>query len=98
MMVEITFDPEKNARNIRERNLSFELAAEFDFESAVTHIEHRRGEYRIVAVGYLGDRLHVLCYLETDLGIRVISFRKANQREAMKYGIPKVFDPNTVNG
>lgn len=91
--VEITFDPEKNARNLRERNLSFELAAEFDFENAVTHIEHRRGEDRIVSVGYLGDRLHVLCYLETDAGIRVISFRKANQREATKYGIPKTLNP-----
>ena len=89
MFVEITFDPKKNARNIQERNLSFELAAEFDFESAATHVEQRGSENRIVSVGYLGDRLHVLCYLETDTGIRVISFRKANAREAMKYGIPK---------
>jgi uncharacterized DUF497 family protein len=34
----------------------------------------------------------VLCYLETARGIRVISFRKANQREAAKYGISKTLD------
>ena len=92
MTVEITFDSAKNERNIRERGLSFELAAEFDFENAVTHVEQRGSESRIVSVGYLGNRLHVLCYLETARGIRVISFRKANRREAEKYGIPKTLD------
>ena len=90
--VEIEFDAAKNARNIRERGLSFEMAAEFDFEGAVTHIEQRRGKNRVISVGYLGDRLHVICYLQTARGIRVISFRKANRREAMKYGKPKTLD------
>lgn len=90
--MEIAFDPAKNERNLRERGLSFELAAEFDFESALTHVEQRGRESRIVSVGYLGNRLHQLCYLETAFGIRVISFRKANAREARKYGIPKTVD------
>jgi uncharacterized protein len=34
-----------------------------------------------VALGYLDERLHVLCFTETHDGIRVISFRKANSRE-----------------
>ena len=33
----------------------------------------------------LEDRLHVLCFSETNLGIRVISLRKANQREEKRY-------------
>ena len=90
--MEIAFDPAKNERNIRERDLPFEMAAEFDFQGAVTHIERRGKENRIVSVGYLGARLHVLCYLDTASGIRVISFRKANQREATKYGKPKTID------
>lgn len=90
--MEITFDPKKNERNIRERGLSFEMAAEFDFDTAATHIEQRGQESRIVSIGYLGNRLHMLCYLETRSGIRVISFRKANEREAKKYGIPKTLD------
>lgn len=32
--MKIDFDPVKNAKNIRERGLSFERAAEFDFETA----------------------------------------------------------------
>lgn len=65
------------------------MAVDFDFETAATHIERRGGEDRVVSVGYLRDRLHVLCYLETERGIRVISFRKANEREAKKYGTLK---------
>jgi uncharacterized DUF497 family protein len=87
-----TFDPAKNERNIHERGLSFKMAAEFDFDGAATHVEQRGGENRIVSVGYLENRLHVLCYLETTFGIRVISFRKANEREARKYGTPKTID------
>jgi uncharacterized DUF497 family protein len=33
--------------------------------------------------------LHVLCYIPLGEGIRVISFRKANIREARKYGKAK---------
>jgi uncharacterized protein len=39
-----------------------------------------------MAVGWIADRLHVLCYTETDDGIRVISLRKPNDREAERYG------------
>jgi uncharacterized protein (DUF4415 family) len=40
------------------------------------------GELRYVGIGYLDSRLHVLCFSESETGIRVISFRKANSREA----------------
>jgi hypothetical protein len=85
--VEVSFDPAKNARNIRDRGLSFERAIDFDFTTATLAIYTRReyGEVRYVAVGYLDDRLHVLCFTETISGIRVISFRKANSREIKRY-------------
>ena len=83
----IAFDPGKNERNIRERNLPFELAAEFEFETAHIQADSRQeyGETRYVALGSLHGRLHVLCFTETPDGIRVISFRKANDREAKYY-------------
>ena len=87
--MEISYDPIKNERNIRIRGLSFDLASDFEFETAVHLTQVRGGEPRLVSVGYLDGRLHVLCYLETADGIRVISFRKANLREAHKYGRPK---------
>ncbi len=80
----IEFDPTKNDRNIAKRGLSFERASDFDFSSAAVAEDIRRAypEQRFVAVGYLDDRLHVLCFTPITTGIRVISFRKANKREA----------------
>lgn len=39
------------------------------------------GETRYRALGFMEERLHALVFTETQVGIRVISFRKANQRE-----------------
>ena len=38
-----------------------------------------------MAVGFMGERLHVLCFTPVAGGIRVISFRKANAREVRNY-------------
>jgi hypothetical protein len=85
--VQISFDPAKGERNAAERGLPFELAAEFDFETALIWIDRRfsYSETRWVAIGSIGERLHVLCYAETEGGIRVISLRKANKREVRRY-------------
>ena len=85
--MEITYDQSKNLHNIRHRNLSYEHAREFDFETANFTIDKRKnyGEIRRCALGYLGNRLHALVFTETSKGIRVISFRKANKREIDSY-------------
>ncbi|MHB1085479.1 MAG: BrnT family toxin [Thiobacillus sp.] len=90
----IEFDPVKNEWNIQERDLSFERAVEFYFDTADYLADDRQdyGERRIIAVGYLDRRLHVMCFVEIEDGIRVISFRKANFREATKHG--KTLTPN----
>jgi uncharacterized DUF497 family protein len=88
----ITYDPAKNERNIRERGLLFERAADFDFPTALIADYTRNGESRRIAVGYLDKRLHLLCYIPQPDGIRVISFRKTNKREAKFYGKPQTLD------
>jgi uncharacterized DUF497 family protein len=93
-VVRISYDPAKNQRNIRERGLSFDAAAEFDFEGALYAVDDRRdyGEKRYVGVGLCYGRLHVLCFVETTDGVRVISFRKANPREVKRYAQTKAAD------
>lgn len=83
----VEFAPSKNEANIRERGLSFERAADFDFSTAEIDQDSRKPypEVRFVAVGFLDQRLHVLCFTPKQGGIRVISFRKANAREARDY-------------
>jgi uncharacterized DUF497 family protein len=83
----IEFDALKNANNVRTRDLSFEQAADFDFETAVVQQDLRKDypEVRYLALGFLQARLHVLCFTAVKDGIRVISFRKANAREVKHY-------------
>lgn len=85
--VEISFDPAKNARNIAERGVSFEQAAQFDFRGALYATDDRRdyGEMRWRALGLLAGRVHALVFTETARGVRVISLRKANAREVKRY-------------
>jgi uncharacterized DUF497 family protein len=85
--MQITYDPVKNMRNIKERGLSFDLAADFGFETAVFWIDDRKkySEVRVSSLGLLDGRVHSLVFTETGEGIRVISFRKANKREAKRY-------------
>jgi uncharacterized DUF497 family protein len=92
--MKLVFDDDKNRWNILKRGLSFERAADFDFSSALYAIDERRdyGERRIVALGYLEGRLHALCFTPVQGGIRVISFRKANAKEARKHGLGKTRD------
>jgi uncharacterized DUF497 family protein len=85
--MEIEFDPDKSARNVRERGLAFELVAGFDFDTAILAPDVRGvyGETRFVAVGLMDDRLHVVAYTMRGETLRVISFRKANAREVHRY-------------
>lgn len=78
----------KSKRNAAERELPFDLVAEFDFETALIWVDRRFSypETRWLALGWLGERLHVVCYVGTEDGIRVISLRKANRREVRRYG------------
>jgi len=92
----IDFDPKKNAANLDNpsRRLDFRRAEDFDFTTAniAEDVRYAYPERRFVAVGYLDGRLHVLCFTPIPDGIRVISFRKANPREARKHDKPLTID------
>lgn len=86
--MKIEFDPSKSEQNRQKRDLPFERATDFDWAGAV-FAEDDRNQYperRYVGVGYLDNRLHVICFTPIPGGVRIISFRKANDREAKRYG------------
>lgn len=86
--MKISFDRAKNERNITLRGLSFELAADLDWDSAniIEDVRKAYGEPRFIAYGYIGTRMYVIIYTPRAGSIRVISLRKANKREVAKYG------------
>ena len=83
----LEFDPAKNARNIRERGISFERFADMDLDTAVS-VEDTRAEYgerRIRIVGSIDGLLHVSVITLRGDQVRVISLRRANRREERGY-------------
>ena len=85
--MKIDYDKNKSEKNSIERNLPFEQAINFEWETAILMEDTRKAysERRFVAAGFLHKRLHILCFSRISGGIRVISFRKANTREVNRY-------------
>ncbi len=84
----IEFDPNKNQRNIETRGIDFNDAALFNWDTAVITKDTRKdyGEPRFIAYGTIEGRLMVLVFTLRGETLRVISLRKANEREAKRYG------------
>ncbi|MGH8137672.1 MAG: BrnT family toxin [Steroidobacteraceae bacterium] len=83
----ITYDPEKCARNVRERALSFEEVEDFEWNSAYVLEDARKdyGERRFQALGEIGGRVYMLVFTPRGRDVHVISVRKANRREIKRY-------------
>jgi len=86
--MKITFDPKKNADNIRDRQLSFDEVSGLEWASAVVLEDERKdyGERRFRVFGYIEERLYAVVFTPRDDAVHVISFRKANIREVKRYG------------
>ena len=86
-LLAVTFDPDKDARNIAERGLSFERVADLDWDTAVIIVDTRRdyGELRMRVMARLDGVLHAAVVTPRGEDLRVISFRRANRREVRLY-------------
>jgi len=83
-------DPKKLAANVAGHGVWFHEADDFDWKSAVVNLDSRRArsESRLAAVGYIGDRLHVMVFTLSVNVVRIISLRnlrRANRREVKRY-------------
>ncbi|MDY6215141.1 BrnT family toxin [Actinobacillus porcinus] len=87
MWTSIEYDENKSRKNEIERGLPFSMVTDFDFDTANVHRDLRKdyGEERFEAMGFIGTRLHILVFCVRQNAIRVISLRKANNREVRAY-------------
>ena len=85
--MKIEFDSTKNEKNILERGISFELAADFNLATAKIWPDARKdyAEARYIALGYIGERLFSMVFTVRGDILRIISLRKANKREVRNY-------------
>lgn len=86
--MELEWDETKRQDALLNRGLDFADVVEFGWRGAVIEPDDRGdyGERRMIAYGYLHGRLCVLCFTERGPKLRVISLRKANDREIKRYG------------
>lgn len=86
--MQLSFDPAKNARNIEERGLTFNLVSELNWANAVIEEDTRKdyGELRFRVLGCIDERLYAIVFTPRADKLHIISLRKANSREVERYG------------
>lgn len=86
-MTDVSFDAAKNERNIASRGISFEVAEQFEWDTAMIAEDLRKeyGERRFQALGFIAGRLHAMVFTPRAGKVHVISLRKANRREMRRY-------------
>ena len=85
--MEIEFDPKKRDKTLEERGLDFTRAAEIfnghHFTGEDSRVDY--SEKRLITVGKLDDRMVVMTWTPRGEARRIISMRKANEREQSRY-------------
>ncbi len=81
------YDPKKLAANVAKHLVWFDLADDFEWDTAAVIADNRRhyAETRFCATGLIGQRMYVLVFCFRATRIRLISLRKANPREVLRY-------------
>jgi uncharacterized DUF497 family protein len=85
--LDIEFDEQKRIQTLLNRDLDFARAGEV-FSSTIHILEDQRksyGEKRFITLGFLDSRLIVVVWTVRGVKRRVISMRKANEREIKEY-------------
>lgn len=79
----IIFDVVKDSENKRKHGLSLSEAILMDWDTVLVWQDTRRdySEIRMVAFVPIGTRLYCVVYVDRENDRRIISLRKANQRE-----------------
>jgi uncharacterized DUF497 family protein len=84
----IAFDPDKRTITLAERGLDMARAGEIFEGETLTFPDDRvdYGELRYITVGFLDGRMVVAVWTQRTQTRRMISLRKANEREQKFYG------------
>ena len=85
--MEVTFDPAKDAENIRKHGISLQRAEDFDVDTARFDVDDSQdyGEQRWNLIGWLDAKLYTLIVAFDKNSIRAISLRKSEKPEHKLY-------------
>ncbi len=84
----ITYDPAKRAVTLEMRGLDMADAGTIFDGPHLTYVDDRRdyGETRYISIGHLSGRMVFVAWTQRGDICRIISLRKANEREQAHYG------------
>jgi len=85
--MDITFDPAKRATTLQTRGLDMADATQIFKHPHLTYVDDRMdyGEERFITLGHLAGRMVFIAWTKRGETIRIISMRKANEREQANY-------------
>jgi uncharacterized DUF497 family protein len=89
MQMRVEFDQAKREVTLTERGLDFADAVSVFNGRSITFEDERRayGESRFITIGELGERMVVVVWTPRGDARRVISMRRANEREQALYAL-----------
>lgn len=93
-MIDIEFDPKKDASNLDKHGIRLARAREFVPVKILEDDRKNYGEARYRGFGFIGKGAYVLAFTVTELRtggrrVRAISLRPANEKEIEQYGLTK---------
>ncbi|MGM0813558.1 MAG: BrnT family toxin [Pseudomonadota bacterium] len=85
--METEFDSRKDAANLAKHGASLADARRLDWDTLWPMDDRRRpyGEQRMIGYALMGDRLFCVVFADRHGVRRIISLRKANNREIARY-------------
>ena len=79
------WDDAKRRETLETRGIDFAEIYGFDWGTADTQPSNRHGEGRWASLGMIGNRLYHVVWTVRGENTRIISLRKANEREERDY-------------
>jgi uncharacterized DUF497 family protein len=81
------FDPTKDRANFEKHGLSLSAAKSLDWDHALSWVDDRKdyGEVRCISLVPMKQWLYLVVYVDSKVNRRIISLRKANNREIGRY-------------
>ena len=85
LTIPIIWDETKRQTNLTKHKVDFASVENIDTDSFFNKTEYRSGESRYESYVLIADRLHVMIWSVGQEALRLISLRKANDREYLTY-------------
>jgi len=85
--MQFEWDEKKRESNLLTKGIDFSIASDFKWDEALT-IEDTRHDYsepRFLSYAPIADRLYAMVWTQRGISRRIISLRRANKREVLKY-------------